>query len=136
MAAHYALEDPRVEGVGLMSPVSNLSLLEEFDGAGGQNNGSDALRPLDLAANAAALALRNVWTVIGDEDRRVYTDSAVQFMRSLQCSGCSTVGRWGCSGCPASHGDNQLRNLFTTIMHKSIHLNSRNLEEIYHLLAK
>ena len=32
-------------------------------------------------------------------------------MRALQCSGCSTIGLWGCTGCPNDdlHGFNELR---------------------------
>jgi dipeptidyl aminopeptidase/acylaminoacyl peptidase len=39
MAAHYALHDTRVRAVGLMSPVTNLTLLTEFDGYTGQVRG-------------------------------------------------------------------------------------------------
>ena len=119
MAAHYALADQRVRAVGLLSPVTNLSLLSEFDGE--PASGQPALRLLDLQASSATLALRDVWTIIGDQDTRVFTDSAGHFMRALQCSGCTTIGLWGCTGCPdaasSKHGFNELRIQRETLGH-------------------
>ena len=68
MAAHYALADDRVRALGLLSPVTNLSLLSEFGGE--PATGQPALRILDLQASADRLALKDVWTIIGDQDTR------------------------------------------------------------------
>ena len=107
MAAHYAMHDERVQAVGLLSPVTNLSLLAEFDG-----DASPLTRQLSLtnATNyAATLATKNIWGVIGDEDTRVYTDAFVATMRAVQCSGCAVRTSWGCSSCAARSAQQSFR---------------------------
>jgi len=105
IAAHFAARDPRVKALGLLSPVTNLSLLYEFDGA--------ATKQILQAPNTTLLAQRNVWAIIGDEDTRVYTDSMVSFMRHMQCSGCHPGPHpdWGCTNCPPRSVDNSFRVL-------------------------
>ena len=80
---HAARAAPeRVAAVGLLSPVTNLSLLSEF---AAENATMQAiLRPLDVSRQAAALAPKNIFTIIGDEDPRVFTDSCVSMMRTVQ----------------------------------------------------
>jgi len=103
IAAHYAVSDSRVKAVGLLSPVTNLSLLTEFDGA--------SLKPMLQPANATVLSQRNMWAIIGDQDTRVYTDAMVSLMRQVQCSGCQRGPHpeWGCTECPSRTVDNSFR---------------------------
>ena len=43
------------------------------------------IRPLDIETFSGEFASRlNTWLVIGDQDTRVYTNSAVKFMRAVQ----------------------------------------------------
>jgi pimeloyl-ACP methyl ester carboxylesterase len=113
LAAHYAARAPaeRVAAVGLLSPVTNLSLLTEF--AGENASMQRSLRQLDIAVQAPVLASKNIFALIGDEDPRVFTDSCVDAMRTVQCHGCGAKGpffpAYSCSGCPTTHGDTQLR---------------------------
>ena len=71
------------------------------------------MRPKDVIRQAAALAPKNIFAIIGDEDPRVFTDSCVRTVRAVQCHGCDATGpyfpEYSCSGCPATHGDTQLR---------------------------
>ena len=113
LAAQYAARAPpeRVAALGLLSPVTNLSLLEEFNAENATMQ--KILRPLDVQRQVARLAPKNIFAVIGDEDPRVFTDSCVRLMRAVQCYGCDAKGahlpEYSCSGCPATHGDTQLR---------------------------
>jgi pimeloyl-ACP methyl ester carboxylesterase len=112
LAGHYAVTDSRVSTVGLFSPVTNLSLLTEFSSPPESAAVQRILRPLDLATEttSAELATKNVWAIIGDRDTRVGTDSLVQLMRKMQCSGCTQIiPGMGCTGCPARSTDNQMR---------------------------
>ena len=84
LAAHYMISEARVHAAGLMSPVTNLTLLEEFDGYVGNLANKLAL---STPQNAAQLANKNVWAIIGDQDVRVYTDSLIETMRHIQCTG-------------------------------------------------
>jgi len=109
MSAHYAASNPRIQAVSMLSPVTNLSLLSEFAGVNATMQTS-TLRPLDLTTYSEEFASRiNTWLIIGDQDTRVYTHSAIGFMRAVQCSGCRTVTQWGCTTCPAKAADNRLQ---------------------------
>ena len=109
LAAHFAIAEPRVRCVGLMSPVTNLTLLLEFDGYAGTL--ADSLS-LSSAKFTAQLVGKNIWSIIGDQDTRVYTDSLVTTMRRIQCFGCQPGPRgaeFGCTGCPSRAGETRLR---------------------------
>eukprot|EP00940_MAST-03C_sp_MAST-3C-sp2_P000906 g906.t1 len=109
LAAHYAVFDARIVGLGMLAPVTNLTLLDEFDGYSGSLADSLSLiRP----EYASRLIDRNIWAIIGDQDTRVYTDSLVQTMRSIQCFGCNPGPRgirYGCSQCPARTSETVLQ---------------------------
>eukprot|EP01048_Picozoa_sp_COSAG05_P007219 COSAG05_NODE_504_length_9208_cov_22.420024_2_plen_426_part_00 len=108
LAATYAAAagTEKVSAVGLLSPVTNLSLLAEF---AAENATMQAkLATMELAELADQLAPQNVWTIIGDEDPRVFTDACISTMRTYQCSGCKVKSAFSCSGCDASHGDSVL----------------------------
>lgn len=121
LSAQYAARSPpeRVAAVGLLSPVTNLSLLSEF--AAENRSMQTILRPMDVAAQAAKLAPKNIFAIIGDEDPRVFTDSCVSMMRTVQCWGCDKTGPYfpvySCSGCPPTHGDTQMRVYRETLGH-------------------
>jgi hypothetical protein len=66
-------------------------------------------QPLELAAHAARLAPANVWTIIGDEDPRVFTDACIGTMREVMCANCTTRTAFSCSACAPGLGDKQLR---------------------------
>ena len=63
----------------MVAPVTDLSVLEEFDGV----RQLPAVRALSLTQKAKMLADRSVWMLIGDRDARVGTDSAIEFARSV-----------------------------------------------------
>jgi dienelactone hydrolase len=79
IALHFAAVDPRVKCAMGFSPVSDLAALSEFRGA----EEHPLVKKLSLVNQAAALAGRSIWIVIGDRDERVGTDKAVQLARSL-----------------------------------------------------
>jgi hypothetical protein len=66
-------------------------------------------QPLELAAHAARLAPANVWTIIGDEDPRVFTDACIGTMREVMCANCTTRTAFSCSACAPGLVDKQLR---------------------------
>ena len=108
LAATYAAAagTKKVSAVGLLSPVTNLSLLAEFEA---ENATMEAkLATMEVAGLADQLATQNIWTIIGDEDPRVFTDACISTIRKYQCSGCSTKTAFSCSGCQATHGDSVL----------------------------
>jgi len=74
-ALHFAASDARISGVAAFSPVTDLAVLTEFDGAGHK----PGVRGLALTGQAKNLADRNIWLVIGDRDKRVGTDAAIEF---------------------------------------------------------
>lgn len=76
-ALHFAAHDRRVRCVAAYSPVTDLLVLREFASAGPRT------QPLALERQAALLAGRPVWIMIGDNDQRVSTDKAIAFARTL-----------------------------------------------------
>lgn len=101
MSAHYSLFDTRVKAIGMLSPVTQLSLLTEFDGD--DNSTLTASLSLLNKSYTDRLIEKNIWAIIGDQDTRVYTDSLVRTMRQVECTGCSPGPHrdWGCTDCPA-----------------------------------
>jgi dienelactone hydrolase len=79
MAVHFAAADPRVRCVAAFAPVTDLAALSEFRGVGDD----PFVQSLALERQAAALAERPIWLVIGDRDERVSTDRAIQFVRRV-----------------------------------------------------
>jgi alpha-beta hydrolase superfamily lysophospholipase len=60
LASHYAATDARVRTIALFSPVTNLSLLTEFEpDLTNATHQAKVLRPLDLATPTTAAALSN-----------------------------------------------------------------------------
>ena len=116
LAAHYMMADSRVHAAGLLSPVTNLTLLEEFDGYSGTLAHTLSLA---LPANAAQLADKNIWAIIGDQDVRVYTESLIQTMRQIQCTNCEQGPHpgWGCTNCPKRHGETIFRVEYEPLGH-------------------
>ena len=78
MAFHAAAADARIRCVAGLCPVTDLLALDEF-----ANAKTDAARSLALASVADKLAGRSVWIVIGNDDQRVSTDSAIAFARKV-----------------------------------------------------
>ena len=74
-ALHFAASDARVKCVAAFAPVTDLAVLSEFDGVGQKLS----VRALALTEQTKNLAGRNIWLVIGDRDKRVGTDSAIDF---------------------------------------------------------
>ena len=78
-ALHLAAADSRVKAVAARSPVVDLRDLSEFASVATD----PALAELSLESVVPALADRPVWISIGNDDRRVNTDRAIAFARSL-----------------------------------------------------
>lgn len=82
IALHFAAVDPRVKCAMGFSPVTDLAALSEFRGVEEQA----LVKRLSLENQAAALAGRSIWIVIGDRDERVSTDKAVHLARALSAA--------------------------------------------------
>lgn len=109
MAAQLALHlKPKLIPLGMLSPVTNLSLLSEFQTQPADSPGGRLVRSLDLFSRASELVEHNIWAIIGDQDVRVFTDSCVRLLRTIQCSGCAKTA-WGCSACPTRTAVTQLK---------------------------
>ena len=79
LALHAAIHDPRVKYVAAFAPVTNLSVLREFN----PTRDNSLVKKLNLTDRAKDLAGRRVWIVIGDQDERVGTDDAIQLARNI-----------------------------------------------------
>ena len=79
LALHAAIHDPRVKCVAGFAPVTDLSVLREFKSTSERR----LVKQLNLIKRAKDLAGRKVWIVIGDQDKRVGTDHAVQLAREI-----------------------------------------------------
>ena len=79
MALHYTAQDPRIRGAAVLAPVTDLSVLKEFEGM----QQHPAVRALSLSQQAGRLADRSIWVLMGDRDARVGTDSAIEFARAV-----------------------------------------------------
>ena len=84
LAVHFAAADHRVACVAAFAPVTELAKLREFKGA--EKNA--LATQLSLVNFAAKLTKRSVWIVIGDQDQRVSTNSAIDFARRLTAAKC------------------------------------------------
>lgn len=73
LALHFTAHDKRVGAVAAFAPVTDLLALSEFDGA----DENSLAKSLAIANVADQLAGRPVWIVIGDQDARVSTRSAM-----------------------------------------------------------
>jgi hypothetical protein len=78
-ALHWAASDPRVRCVAAFAPVTDLLVLDEFRGL----EGHALTRSLALANVADRLGDRRLWICIGNHDRRVGTDQAIEFSRRV-----------------------------------------------------
>jgi dienelactone hydrolase len=81
-AMHFAASEPRVRCVAGFSPVTDLMALREFQGD--ERNAS--VVALAAANCAEKLADRWLWICIGNEDKRVSTESAISFSRKVVAS--------------------------------------------------
>lgn len=79
MAFHFMAREPRVRAAVGISPVTDLPVLTEF--AGLEHHAFT--RSLAAASLVERLADRSIWISIGNNDRRVGTDSAIAFSRAL-----------------------------------------------------
>jgi len=79
IAMHFAASDPRVGCVAAFAPVTDLLCLNEFSGM----QGNQTATSLALVNYADKLADRSLWICIGNNDRRVGTDSAIAFSRAV-----------------------------------------------------
>lgn len=78
-ALHVAAADGRPRWVGAIAPLTRLTLIREFISA----EYLAAARALDVHHLVGRLAGKSVWLCIGNDDRRVGTDSAIEFTRLL-----------------------------------------------------
>src|SRR5262249_50097737 len=79
MALHYAARDSRVKWAVALSPVTDLLVLQEFNGMP-----ENALtRSLLLARVSPHLTRLPIWMSIGNNDGRVGTDLAIAFSRRI-----------------------------------------------------
>ncbi|MCC7422862.1 MAG: alpha/beta fold hydrolase [Planctomycetaceae bacterium] len=78
-AVHFAAAEPRVRCVAAYAPVTELTVVREFAGAGD----NAVLKKLSLEQQAERLAGRAIWLIIGDRDDRVSTDHAIRFARAV-----------------------------------------------------
>jgi len=79
LALHAAIHDPRVKCVAGFAPVTDLSALSEFK----LTSKYQLVKKYNLINRANELAGRKVWIIIGDQDKRVDTDNAVQLAREI-----------------------------------------------------
>lgn len=79
MSLQFAAHEPRVRCVAAYSPVTDLAALREFKGA----EANAMVQSLDVRKQADKLAGRPVWIIIGDQDERVSTDSAIDLARRI-----------------------------------------------------
>ena len=82
LALHFAAAEPRVKCVAAFAPVTDLLALREFKGA--EDNA--LVNSLSAINQAAKLANRPVWIIIGDRDERVGTDHAIALARAITAS--------------------------------------------------
>lgn len=85
MALHWAARDRRIGCAAAVAPVTDLLALAEFEGAPKR----DAVESLALVHRADDLANRAIWVCIGNNDKRVDTDSAIRFARAVAISASS-----------------------------------------------
>jgi len=78
-ALHVAAADGRPHWVGAIAPLTRLTLIREFAFA----EYLPAARALDVHHLVPRLVGKSVWLCIGNDDRRVGTDSAIEFTRLL-----------------------------------------------------
>jgi len=79
LAAHVAAADSRYGYTAQIAPVTDLRVLTEFQDA----QRPEAVEVVSLSNVAARLAGRPLWTLIGNYDQRVDTDSVIAFTRSV-----------------------------------------------------
>jgi dienelactone hydrolase len=82
VALQWAARDSRVKAVAAFAPVTDLGALHEFRGI----QQSPAVSKLRATTLAEQLAGRRIWIVIGDQDQRVGTDSAIDFARRVSAA--------------------------------------------------
>lgn len=79
LAGHVAAREPRFKAVIMYAPVTDLQYIREFQPVK-DHPGSKAL---SLVNYADKLADRKLWVIIGNDDTRVDTDSAIRFTREV-----------------------------------------------------
>ena len=83
-AAHFAAYDPRVKGLLMFHPVTQLNLLSPwFDG----HPCPEAAAVEDLVLLAPALAGKPAFLTVNTWDETVNTDAAISFARALMAAG-------------------------------------------------
>lgn len=82
LAMHFAAYDQRVKCVAAFAPVTDLAALREF----ADQKQHPLVKGLCLHNQAAALAGRPVWIVIGDRDDRVSTQRAIDLATQLSAA--------------------------------------------------
>lgn len=83
MALHTAAVDPRIGAAVVFVPVTDLSVVGEFQRLYDQ----PLLLSLGLHQRAAAIARVPVWAAIGANDERVSTPRCIAFVEAVQASG-------------------------------------------------
>lgn len=78
-ALHFAAVDGRPRWIGAIAPLTDVTLIREFVGA----EYCAAARAVSVHHLADRLAGKAVWICIGNDDRRVSTESAIAFSRRL-----------------------------------------------------
>jgi dienelactone hydrolase len=83
-ALQFAAREPRVRAVAAFAPVADFGRVKpEFAGA----ENAPGVVALRLDRQAAALAGRALWIIIGDRDSRVDTDATIAFARRVTAAG-------------------------------------------------
>ena len=82
VAGHVTAADPRIRCAALFAPVTDLTVLSEFDGVGE----NPLVQSLSLFNRAHELAERAVWLLIGDRDARVGTDQTIRLARRISAA--------------------------------------------------
>lgn len=79
LALHYAAHDPRIKCIAAFAPVTDPAALSEFKG----KHDFPMVKQLSVKNQAPELAGRPVWIVIGDQDKRVSTQAAIDLARAI-----------------------------------------------------
>jgi len=79
LAVHFAAHDARVKSVAAFAPATDLARVKEFAAV----VDTPLIKKLSMANLAEKLAGRAVWMVIGDQDDRVSTQSAIDVAQAI-----------------------------------------------------
>ena len=79
LALHAAIHDRRIKCVAAFAPVTDLSVLREFN----SDRECELIKEINLLKFTKELSRRKIWIVIGDRDKRVGTDEVIKLAREI-----------------------------------------------------